>query len=249
MKQVNRVCLNFDSPKPLHFQLKEKLKKDILNGVYKTKIPSERELMKDYSISRNTVRLAVSTLVNEGVLKKSHGKGTFVSTTPIQDWLGSLESFTEIIQKAGMVPGSKLIYNGIVKSPIKVIKALGFKETYLIVRLRYADKTPIAIEKHYYSIEVGKQLEKYDLDMAIIYDILENNLGFILWKAKQSITSGNPLESDAEKLKITTSSSILLSERVIYDPDGNPIEFLNSVFRPDMYSFNIEMMRTRENNK
>lgn len=239
--------LNFESPEPLHIQLKNKLKEDIVNGGYKKKIPSERTLMERYSVSRTTVRMSVSMLVNEGILQKSHGKGTFIANSPVQDWLGSFKSFTETVEKTGMEPGSKLIYQGKSSSPAKVRNTLGIDQLYLIERLRFADDIPVAIEKHYYSVEIGKELEKYDLNTVVIYDLLETSLGVNLWKAKQSITSGNPLKRDAENLEIPDSSSVLLSERVIYDPQDNPIEFLNSVFRPDMYSFNIEMMRARKN--
>ncbi|GGB45918.1 UTRA domain-containing protein [Virgibacillus dakarensis] len=241
------MSLNFESPEPLHIQLKKKLKEDILNGCYKNKIPSERTLMERYSVSRTTVRMSVSMLVNEGILQKSHGKGTFISNTPVQDWLGSFKSFTETVKSTGMNPGSKLIYQGKSSSPEKVGNILGLDQFYLIERLRFADDIPVAIEKHYYSVEIGEKLEKYDLNTVVIYDLLETTLGINLWKAKQSITSGKPLKQDAKYLEILESSSVLLSERIIYDPQGNPIEFLNSVFRPDMYSFNIEMMRAREN--
>ncbi|MDY0393465.1 GntR family transcriptional regulator [Virgibacillus halophilus] len=240
------MSLNFDSPEPLHTQLKKKLKEDILKGCYKKKIPSERVLMDRFSVSRTTVRMAVSMLVNEGILEKSHGKGTFISSTPVQDWLGAFKSFTETIENAGMTPSSKLLFQGIVSPPRNIGEALEVEKCYLIERLRFADDLPIAIEKHFYSVEIGKELEKYDLNSVVIYDVLENKLGINLWKAKQSIKSGTAIKHDAENLSIPEASSVLLSERTIYDPEGRSVEFLKSIFRSDMYTFNIEMMRARE---
>ncbi|ASN06107.1 GntR family transcriptional regulator [Virgibacillus necropolis] len=240
------MSLEFDGPVPLHVQLKQILRDEIMNGYYKKKIPSERELMEHYSVSRTTVRMAVSMLVHEGILEKSHGKGTFISNVPVQDWLGSFSSFTETVKNMGMKPGSKLLYYGKKSIPEKIKQVLEVEEFYLIERLRFADDIPMAIEKHYYSTEIGNELEKYDLDSAVLYDVLESSLGINLWKAKQSITSGQAIEQDSKCLDIPESSSVLLSERLIYDPNGKPIEFLKSIFRPDMYSFNIEMMRTRE---
>ncbi|WP_369425931.1 GntR family transcriptional regulator [Cytobacillus pseudoceanisediminis] len=91
--------LDSNSPIPLHIQLKNELQELIDNRSFNEKIPSERELMDTYKVSRSTVREAVSHLVNEGVLKKVHGKGTFISKKPIEEWLGNITSTTEVIKK------------------------------------------------------------------------------------------------------------------------------------------------------
>ena len=72
--------INSNNPIPLHAQIKELLRKEIHAKHYSDKIPSERELMDRFSVSRTTVREAVAHLVNEGLLEKIHGKGTFIST-------------------------------------------------------------------------------------------------------------------------------------------------------------------------
>ena len=68
--------MNFESHIPLHIQLKDLIKAEIVEGNYEEKIPSERELMERFSVSRSTVREAVNHLVRDGVLKKIHGKWT-----------------------------------------------------------------------------------------------------------------------------------------------------------------------------
>ncbi|UOQ92291.1 GntR family transcriptional regulator [Halobacillus shinanisalinarum] len=240
------MSLEFDGPVPLHIQLKKLLKDEIIKGYYKKKIPSERELMDRYSLSRTTVRLAVSELVHEGILEKRHGKGTFISSISVQDWLGSFRSFTETVQDMDMNPDSQLLFHGKKSSPDKIKELLEVDEFYLIERLRFADDLPLAIERHYYPLEIGNQLKRFDLNSAVLYDLLESTLGISLWKAKQKITSGQPSKQDADYLRLDDSSSVLQSERLISDPNGKPVEFLRSSFRPDMYSFSIEMMRTRE---
>ena len=64
-----------------HEKLTELLKKDILEGFYKTgdKLPSQNEMAKKYSISPSTVREAVTSLVHEKILIRIQGKGTFVA--------------------------------------------------------------------------------------------------------------------------------------------------------------------------
>ncbi|WP_096439274.1 GntR family transcriptional regulator [Alteribacter populi] len=228
---------------PLHVQLRNKLEKQILNGFYENKIPSEREFMEKYSVSRSTVREAISQLVREGVLEKKHGKGTFVSIKPIQDWLGSLSSTTDIIYKMGMKPGAKLLDHGIVRPPKNIVNASGFEQAYFIKRVRYADETPIAIENQYYSVETGNKLAKHDIDKGTLYDLLEKELSIKFTEAEQVITSGHLSEDDAKHLDVPEQSSVLITERKTYDTEGELIEYYEGYFRSDMYSFKMKLSR------
>lgn len=237
--------LDTQNPIPLHAQLHELLKKEILAGNLKDKIPSERELMDTFSVSRTTVRQAISALVRDGVLEKVHGKGTFVSHLPVEEWLGSLSSYNDIIEGLGMKPGSKLLSQGVKSSPRSIANMLGVDNFYSIERLRYADEVPIAIERQYYPLEIGFELAKYDLDKGVIYDLLELSIGVTLWEAEQTITSELPSKEDAKLLEIPEKSCIFTAERLTFDPKGNPVEYLHSINRADMYSFRIKMKRRR----
>ncbi|MFZ5649966.1 MAG: GntR family transcriptional regulator [Bacillota bacterium] len=235
--------LDFKSALPLHIQLKEILKNEILNGQFKEKIPSERELMDRFSVSRSTVREAISDLVTEGILEKKHGRGTFISHRPVEEWLGSITTYNEIINDMGMKPGTKLLYQGAETEPQSVANTLGVERFYKIDRLRYANDIPIALEMQYYPLEIGLKLKEFDLNDAAIYDILELSLGIKLWKAEQMITSVQPTKEEAHYLNIKESSSMLLIERLTYDPADNPVEYLRGLFRADMYAFRIKLAR------
>ena len=135
----NSMELDFNNPIPLHAQLKIILEDQIVQGYYKDKIPSERELMDMYSVSRSTVREAVSILVREGILEKRHGKGTFVSLKPVQEWLKMI-SFTETTKNMAI----KLLNHGRVNTPENISDANGFgKESYHIKRLRLDRKSVV----------------------------------------------------------------------------------------------------------
>ncbi|RKX48976.1 MAG: hypothetical protein DRP38_03755, partial [Thermotogae bacterium] len=82
---------------PLYHQLKEIIRRNILLGVWKPgdRIPSERELSKEYEVSLMVVRQALSLLVNEGFLVRKQGKGTFVVKSKIMQGPRRLRSFSE----------------------------------------------------------------------------------------------------------------------------------------------------------
>lgn len=231
--------LDSNNPIPLHVQLKNILENQILQGYYKDKIPSERELIDMYSVSRSTVREAVSTLVREGVLEKRHGKGTFVSLKPVQEWLKMI-SFSETTKNMGI----KLLDYGHVVTPENIADANGFEdEAYYIKRLRLKNDIPIAIELHYYPIEIGNKLADYDLNTTLLYDALEEDLHINICDAEQIITCGSPTKEDAEHLSISDTMSLLITERMIYDVEGNIVEYYKGLFRSDMYSFVMKMSR------
>src|SRR5665648_439895 len=78
--------INLKSPIPLHLQVKLILEDEIMKNQYDGKIPGEMELMKRFSVSRSTIRQALRTLVDDGLLEKQHGKGTFVSLKPVNEF-------------------------------------------------------------------------------------------------------------------------------------------------------------------
>lgn len=238
-----KMELDPKNPIPLHIQLKIELEKHIKEGHYQEKIPSERELMDAYKVSRSTVREAVSHLVNDGILEKIHGKGTFISVKPIQDWLGSLSSTTEIINRMGMKPDARLVTHGVVNPPSEVQKLTGFEEAYYIKRVRYANQIPIAIEIQYYPVEIGKRLAQHDIQKGTLFDLLEQNLNIKLSDAEQIITSSQLSKEDADLLGVEESQHVLLTERLLTDEQGDLVEYYLAFFRSDMYSFRIKLSR------
>lgn len=226
---------------PLHAQLKEQIRVRIDKGVYSDRIPSERELMDAFAVSRTTVREAVSALVHEGLLQKIHGKGTFVNSCRVNEWLGTITSFTETVESMGFRPGVRLLIHGRGNAP-DVLATLGVDEYYSIERLRFANDIPIAVERTYYPVEIGLKIANYDLNMITIYSVLESN-GVILHRAEQRITAGAPSKEDAKVLRISPNSPVLIAERITVDPDNRTVELYRSIFRPDKYAFCVKMFR------
>jgi GntR family transcriptional regulator len=233
--------LDVDSPIPLHIQIRDFLRKQIDGGGYTERIPSEKELMETFSVSRTTVREAVSSLVREGVLEKIHGKGTFITDTTINEWLGSIRSFTETVQNMGMKPGIRLLSHGL-RNDAEIATILGADEYYSIDRLRLADDTPIAIERHNYPVEIGRKLATYDLNSVTIYSVLEQNK-VVLHTAEQRITAMLASKADAELLDIKENACVLTVERTTYDPSGQVVEYYCSTFRADRFAFWVKLYR------
>ena len=96
---------------PLYKQLKDLILKEIAEGQLKPnqKIPTELEMSEMYQISRMTVRKALAQLVDEGVLAKKQGKGTFVQEQKMEEDLSSPNSFTNLCKRNGKMPGGRTL--------------------------------------------------------------------------------------------------------------------------------------------
>ncbi|WP_042143767.1 GntR family transcriptional regulator [Paucisalibacillus sp. EB02] len=235
--------LNYTNSVPLHIQLKNQIEEKIFKGEYIEKIPSERELMDEYYVSRSTVREGIAQLVREGVLEKRPGRGTYVKLKPINDWLGNLSSTSETIERMGMVPGARLIEHKIVELDDRLKDITGLEEAYFFKRVRYANKIPIGIERHYYPVRIGQELVKYDLNKEAFYDLLEQKMGVKTFAAEQIIKSSKVTKEDSKLLGVSSAFSVLNTERRITDVNDNFVEFEIAYYRSDMYSFKINLSR------
>lgn len=237
------MVLDYTNSIPLHTQLKKEIEMKIFEGFYTVKIPSERELMDEYYVSRSTVRQAIDQLVRDGILEKKPGKGTFIVLRPVSDWLGNLNSTSEVVEGMGMTPRIKLVKSEIISLNDALKEKTGLDEAYHFMRIRYANHTPIGIERHYYPVHLGNKFIKFDLNKEAFYDLLERELGVKAFDADQVIRAGNISAVDAKLLQIPISSSVLNTERLITDVNNQFIEFEDACYRSDMYSFKIKLSR------
>lgn len=223
------------------------MRNEILKGTYTEKIPPEYELMEKFAVSRATIRRAIGSLIEEGVLESRQGLGTFVAIRPIEEWLGNLSTFFDIVGEMGMNPNIQVLSQGIVTAPQDAVKIFKAKEVYETNRIRLANDIPIVLEKQYYPLEIGRKLAGFDLNNVSTYDILEAQLGITLWEAKQSIAAIIPTAAERKLLGLTTEPGCsLLSKRLVTDPDGNPLEYEKSIYRGDLYAFRINLTRRRK---
>lgn len=235
--------LDYNNSIPLYIQLKNRIEQKIRDGIYQDKIPSEREIMDEFYVSRSTVRQAIGELVHEGVLEKRPGKGTFVSLKSIDDWLGNLSSTSETIERMGMTPGAKVIHEQIVKLPSHLQQITGLSEAYHVKRIRFADQLPIGIENNYYPEVIGKKLTQYDLNNVTLYDLLELKLGIQMKEADQIIRASTVRREDAKLLQINEYTPVLDVSRRLIDLEDQFVEYEQAIYRADMYSFKIKLAR------
>jgi GntR family transcriptional regulator len=239
--------INKNTPIPIYYQLQEQLRNKIEAGELKpgTPLPSERDMSETYNISRMTVRQALNNLMNEGLLTRIKGKGTFVAEKKIEQPLMKLTGFSEDMRMRGIEPGSKLISFKVVDAEDGVAKQLGIEpgaEVYQISRLRLGDGDPMAYEVSYLIKDRLPGLSEKHLEGSL-YDYIEKSLGLAIHRARQTIEPSFATKLEAELLTIDEGAPVLLLERTTFLSDDSTVEYVKSVYRGDRYKFITEMKR------
>lgn len=168
---------------PLYRQLYEKVSAKIEEGIYRPgeKIPSEDKLCEMYGVSRITVRRALNQLVEDNVLVKKHGKGTFVSNPRHVESMSAGGSFTRSCLLMNVTPGTKLI--SIEMQPVdkRIAQYLRVPEGTRVIcikRLRLVDATPAIFEVDYFRREYDFLL-KYNLENTSLLELIEQETGMV----------------------------------------------------------------------
>jgi len=235
------------SPVPLYYQLKEILRDAIAAGTWKPGelVPSEHQLQDEYQVSRNTAKKAIEELVQEGILTRVQGKGTFVAAPKLEQALTGFYSFSNAMRSRGIVPSAKVI--GLKEAPAKasVAKALaiapGDRVTEL-TRVRYADDEPIILETSYIPVALAPGLAEKNFEESALYSVLAVDYGLLVVKAKEIFEPVLIRDYESRWLQVQAGYPALLLDRVAYTAEGKPVEFCRSIVRGDRCRFYTELL-------
>ena len=232
--------LEKDIPIPLYFQLKEKIKEKIVNGDLEPGdlIPSERELSEKYDISRPTIRQALQGLVNEGLLYREKGRGTFVAEPKIKyGFIQKFTTFYDDMQKKGYTLKTKVISKEVKKATARIANKLNIEKDDKIIfleRLRYIEKSePIVWVMNFLPYDLCPELINEDLKDKSLYHILDEKYNITYHKAEITLEPVIAEKIDSEMLKIEEGSPIHLMENITYSKNGEIMDYFESRFIGD----------------
>jgi len=238
-----------DSPVPYYYQLEGFLREQIQHGTWKPgeKIPSEAELCAAFDVSRTVVRQALNELVQEGVLYRRKGKGTFVSEPKIRESLVQhLTGFYEDTVALGLKPSTKVLEQKVIPAAPKIADALGLEEgdpVIMIDRLRFVDGEPILLVITYVPYRLCPELVNEDVSTQSLYAILEKKYGLELIYGRRTLEAVAATKEEAELLQIEEGDPIVLLRSISYLKDGGPIEYFKAIHRGDRSRFEVELFR------
>lgn len=235
---------------PLYVQLEQILKSRIVMGELSPgmKIPSDKELCETYQVSSITARQAVLNLVNEGILYRQQGKGTFV-----REGISEVKNIMTLKVKGDIqdvIPENlarqnvKVVGMDILHCPERILRTLKLKadqEIMLIRRSRMDDGVPVSYIKNYLPAEIGRKIAEKDLRSFPMLHILRNKLRIPLKTGVQYIESVSADYEVATAMAVNISAPVLYLETIIYAEGEKPIEFVQTFYRSDLYKYTLNI--------
>src|SRR6478672_2769995 len=140
-------------------QVADEIERGIADGRFAagTKLPGETEIAETYRVNRHTVRRALATLAERGLVRAERGSGTYVEAQRLAYPLRSRTRFSEIVGADGREPRGQLIGAAVEPASRELPRQLALKTGALLVRieaLRLADRTPICVSTSWLSAEL-----------------------------------------------------------------------------------------------
>lgn len=233
--------LNKESSVPLYQQLMEVIQNQILNGELKEndRIPTEIELSREYDVSRITVRKAVELLVEEEILVKRQGIGTFVSQKKLCRNINGFMGFTQSCLAEGNTAGAQLVSAELAEATMVDVEELKIQEhekIIRIVRVRTCDGIPVMLEENHFPARFAYLLG-HDLTGSL-YQILAEN-GTIMENGIKRIGICQANEIEHKYLGVDLDKPLLYVKDVSYDREENPVHNCKSVINPDRYKMTV----------
>lgn len=232
---------------PLHSQVRERLRERIVDGTYEpeAKLPAESRIGAIFSVSRITVRQALSDLEKEGLIVKVPGKGTFVAAPrPSQD-LARLEGFGEAMSRRGHQVVNRVTGHATLPATEQVAQRLRMKagqDVSEIRRVRHVDDAPVSYEVTYLPPHIGERLRGENLAERDIFLILEADYGLPLSHADIQIGAVSADAELAAALSVPPGTALLRIERLTW-ADGVPVDFEYLYVRGDAFQYTLRLPR------
>ena len=230
-------CLDQSSSTPLFHQLVAHLRDDILQGVYRPhdQLPSEPSLCRQYQVSRATVRAALDKLVEQRLIYRRHGKGTFVKEPQPQLTLLTDPSFGREMRIRGVEPSLRTLESGRRRMPAAV--ARWFPDTdgyaYFVKRLLLGDGEPWGIIRMHFHPALELASGHFETDELMIDILLDSRNVRIVDASYLYIEPVLITEAQAQHLRVDRGSPGLDVARLLVDQTGRIAVYARALFRGD----------------
>lgn len=206
----------------------------------------ERSLAERLGVSRMTLRLALATLIDEGLVYSVHGVGTFAAEPRVTKEV-LLSSFSEDMSRRGLKPSSRVLVQRLMQAPTHVANALGLDagaEVVNLERLRLADGVAVCLEDTYLPAEAVPGLVSQPLTGSL-YAILREQYQRPIVRAATTVSAVALNKRQADLLHERLRAPALRFERVGFDQRGFPLEHCVTIYRSGRFDlrYTVDMER------
>ncbi len=233
--------------RPLYRTLVEELRADVARRAVGDRIESEPKLARRFGVSRFTVARAVEILVDEGLVRRRQGSGTFVAPPSLVRAASYLSSFTEAVEAQGRTASHRLLRFG----PTDWREGLPYPEDAALIgvdRLRFVDGAPAAIHR---SIIDKKVADRIGLTRKVaaapgfsLYRLFDRG-GLVIERGVETLRARAATAEEARLLDIADAPVVMAVRRETFGPDGVLLDVVDAAYDARRYSYQAEIRRDR----
>lgn len=231
---------------PLHAQVEKLLRQyvETQNGQNGKMFPKEVDLANDLGVARNTVRQAISKLVQDGLLIRKKGVGTIMAEKKIYTRLDHWFSFTKEMEEKGLHVVNHVLDTESVKADEEIASIFNIKrntQLLKLTRLRGTREHPYLLSISWFHPRI-KMNEKEDFKKPL-YKLLEEQYDIYVSTSREEISALAADKDLANTLQIKVSDPVLFRKRKVYNSDGLLVEYNKVYYRGDGISYSVEIGR------
>lgn len=230
------------SPVPLYHQIYLDLLQMIQRGLIQPGdlLPPEMDICQAYGVGRQTVRQAIAHLVDEDMLERFAGRGTFVREQPRHTQFFLDRSFSRQMRELGRVPHSRLlrVQTGAIEAGnIPALQAWIGTPCLIIERLRLGDNEPICHQTSTVLLGRCPGIEQQDFATQSLYEALSTCYQLTVNRIDHVVRAVSADDYCAGLLEVPAGSPLLFVGTTAFTDDGNLIEHSSSYYRADRYEY------------
>lgn len=232
---------------PSYYIVEKEIEKMIEKFEPNDKLPSEKQLMDKYSVSRTTMRTALNNLTRRGFIYRKAGKGTFVSPPRTIYYANILKGFTQEMKELGYNYSSEVVEQKFDMPDDDARKFFGTPEDlelFFLARVRYMENVPVAYQEAFINTSIDKELEKLlNMDYTGKTSLYQKmtGLGFPPDYGEEELKIEKMSKFVSKLLKQPVNTCVLSRIRKTYDVNKRPLEFVRSFYRGDKYIFKFTL--------
>ncbi len=245
-KEYEQILMMRESRTPLYHQIFLILRGMILDNTYPphSLVPNEKQIMEMYDVSRITAKRALNELADANYVIRQRGKGTRVrDQLPDAPLEIQTDDLIESMSQMGQQTEAEVLEFSYIKAPSHIAIHLNCAAGDIVqksVRVRYYKGKPVSYIASYVPESIANNFSREDLRQQPLFQLIEKQ-GIKLARAEHSINAVLADPMVAPLLGVDIGSPLLSVNKLLFDQDDKPVQYLAILYRPDRHNYKINL--------
>jgi GntR family transcriptional regulator len=229
---------------PRYHEIEQVLRSRIAELEPDAPLPSDAQLCEEFAVSRMTARNAVQRLVQDGLVYRLPGRGTYVAEHASQRHASALTSFADEMRRKGRSPSSRLlerVVRGATATEAARLRVAEADDVVVVRQVGLADAEPVALETAILRQEAIQAVLDANLQTESLHDALVS-AGLQPISGRATLGAAPAGESEAALLAVAPGWPLLVERGTTFDQAGRPLELTETRYAGGRYAFDVELV-------